>query len=191
MRVPLLPEEDESTLVERAKRDPNAFAELYDRHFSQIYRFVYSRVRQRAAAEDVTSEVFLKALKGIGRYQHLGRPFSAWLFQIAVNSTADSYRATRPVEDIDEHDDLIVIGPALEEVAAQRDELRRIWSVVETLPRQQRTAIVLKFQEDLKIEDIAVAMGKSAGAVKLLIRRGLIKVRHILGAIPSEPDRVL
>ena len=176
--------EDEQALVERAKRDPNAFGELYNRYLMQIYRFVYSRVRDQTVAEDVTSEVFMKALKSIGRYQDTGKPFSAWLYQIAVNSVADRYRAARPVEDIDEQRDLAISGPALEEVAAQRDELRRIWSVVETLPKQQRVAMVLKFQEDMKIEDIAVAMGKSAGAVKLLIHRGVTKCRQTLG--PAE-----
>src|SRR5256885_17148405 len=89
--------EDEQALVERAKRDPNAFGELYDRYLLQIYRFVYSRVRDQTIAEDVTSEVFMKALKSIGRYQDTGKPFSAWLYQIAVNSVADRYRAARPV----------------------------------------------------------------------------------------------
>ncbi|HZV52469.1 MAG TPA: sigma-70 family RNA polymerase sigma factor [Candidatus Dormibacteraeota bacterium] len=173
--------EDEQALVERAKRDPSAFGELYDLYFLQIYRFVYSRMRDQAAAEDVTSEVFMKALKSIGRYQDTGKPFSAWLYQIAVNSVADRYRLARPVEDIDEQRDLAVGGPALEEVAAQRDELRRIWSVVETLPRQQRIAMVLKFQEDMKIEDIAAVMGKSPGAVKLLIHRGVTRVRQLVG----------
>jgi len=176
-----LPSRDgEQALVERAKRDPSAFGELYDRHLLQIYRFVYSRVRDQTAAEDVTSEVFMKALKSIGRYQDTGKPFSAWLYQIAVNSVADRYRSSRPVDDIDDQRDLAIGGPALEEVAAQRDELRRIWGVVETLPRQQRIAMVLKFQEDMKIEDIANAMGKTPGAVKLLIHRGVTKVRQTL-----------
>jgi RNA polymerase sigma-70 factor (ECF subfamily) len=170
--------EDERELVERAKYDPGAFAELYDRHFLQIYKFVYSRIRDQASAEDVTSEVFMKALRSIGRYQDTGRPISAWLYQIAVNATNDRFRSTRPTEDIDEQHDLAARGPALEELAAQRDELRSIWKAVEALPRQQRTAMVLKFQEDMKIDDIAVAMGKSAGAVKLLIHRGVTRVRQ-------------
>ena len=173
---------DEQALVERAKRDSNAFGELYDRYLLQIYRFVYSRVRDQTVAEDVTQEVFMKALKSIGRYQDTGKPFSAWLYQIAVNSVADRYRAARPVEDIDEQRDLADSGPALEDVAAQRHELRRIWSVVETLPKPQRVAMVLKFQEDMKIEDIAVAMGKTPGAVKLLIHRGVTRCRQSLGA---------
>lgn len=174
--------EGEQALVESAKRDPRAFGELYDLYFLQIYRFVYSRVRDQTAAEDVTSEVFMKALKSIGRYQDTGKPFSAWLYQIAVNSVADRYRSARPVEDIDEQRDLAVAGPSLEDVAAQRDELRRIWTIVETLPRQQRVAMVLKFQEDMKIEDIAAVMEKTPGAVKLLIHRGVTKVRQAVAS---------
>src|SRR5262245_21180745 len=169
--------DDERELVERAKRDPRQFGELYDRHFQQIYRFVYSRVREQTAAEDVTSEVFMKALKAIPRYQDTGRPFAAWLYQIAVNAIADRYRSLRTAQPLDDFHDLSVAGPALEDLAAHRDEVRRIWTLVESLPHQQRTALVLKFQEDMKIEDIAVAMGKSAGAIKLLIHRGVTKLR--------------
>jgi RNA polymerase sigma-70 factor (ECF subfamily) len=186
-----LPREDERDLVERAKYDPGAFGELYDRHFLQIYKFVYSRVRDQSMAEDVTSDVFIKALRSIGRYQDTGRPISAWLYQIAINAVADRFRSARPLEDIDDHRDLATGGPSLEQIAAQRDELRRIWAVVETLPKQQRVAMVLKFQEDMKIEDIAGVMGKSSGAVKLLIHRGVLKVRqsvnHLdLGAGPDS-----
>jgi RNA polymerase sigma-70 factor, ECF subfamily len=172
---------DEPEVVERAKRDPSAFGELYELHFQKIYRFVYSRVRDQATAEDVTSEVFMKALRGIGRYQDTGRPFSAWLYQIAVNAVADRFRSARPTEDIEEQYDLSD-GSSLEDVAAHRDEVRRIWSLVEALPRQQRTAMILKFQEDMKIEDIAVVMGKSAGAVKLLIHRGVTRIRQQAGS---------
>jgi RNA polymerase sigma-70 factor (ECF subfamily) len=170
--------DDERELVDLAKRDPRQFGALYDRHFQQIYRFVYSRVREQTAAEDVTSEVFMKALKAMPRYQDTGRPFAAWLYQIAVNAIADRYRTLRPTQTLDDFHDLSIAGPALEEVAAQRDEVRRIWALVESLPHQQRTALVLKFQEDMKIEDIAVAMGKSPGAVKLLIHRGVTRLRE-------------
>src|SRR6266851_1028927 len=175
--------DEERKLVERATRDPREFGALYDRHFQQIYRFVYSRVREQTAAEDVTSEVFIKALKAMPRYQDTGRPFAAWLYQIAVNAIADRYRTLRPSSPLEDFHDLSVSGPAIEEQAAQRDEIRRIWAIVEELPVQQRMALVLKFQEDMKIEDIAVAMGKTAGAVKLLIHRGVTRLRDESGAL--------
>ena len=174
---------EERELVERAKRDPREFGALYDRHFQQIYRFVYSRVREQTAAEDVTSEVFIKALKAMPRYQDTGRPFAAWLYQIAVNAIADRYRSLRPSQPLEDFHDLSVSGPSIDEQAAQRDEIRRSWAIVEELPEQQRMALVLKFQEDMKIEDIAVAMGKTSGAVKLLIHRGVTRLRDESGAL--------
>ena len=176
-----LSHDDEQALVERAKRDPAAFEELYDRYIVRIYRYVYSRLRDRSAAEDVTSDVFMKVLTSIGRYNNTGRPFAAWLYQIAACSVVDRYRAARPVEDIDQQHDLAAAGPPLEEVAAQRDELRQIWSVVEALPSGQRVAMVLRYQEDMRIDDIAATMGRSPAAVKLLLHRGLHRVRRILG----------
>lgn len=179
--------DEERDLVERAKRDPRQFGALYDRFFQQIYRFVYSRVREQTAAEDVTSEVFMKALKAMPRYQDTGRPFAAWLYQIAVNAIADRYRTQRPAQPLEDFHDLSVAGPSLDDVAARRDEVRRIWALVEELPQQQRIALVLKFQEDMKIEDIAVAMGKTPGAVKLLIHRGVTRLRDEAATLrPAE-----
>ncbi len=179
--------DDERELVERAKRDPRQFGTLYDRHFQQIYRFVYSRVREQTAAEDVTSEIFMKALRAMPRYQDTGRPFAAWLYQIAVNAIADRYRTLRPSSPLEDFHDLSIGGPPLEEETAHRDEIRRIWVLVEALPAQQKTALVLKFQEDMKIEDIAVAMGKTAGAVKLLIHRGVSRLRDEADSLrPAE-----
>ena len=172
--------EAERLLVERAKSDPEAFGVLYDRYFSQIYRFVFSRLRDQTAAEDATSEVFMKALRSIPRYQDTGRPFTAWLYQISVNTINDRYRATRPTVDLDEMYDLAATGPGLEDTALQRAEIRDIWRAVEALPTPQRTALALKFQEDMKIADIAAVMGKSEGAVKLLIHRGVTKLRLVM-----------
>lgn len=122
----------------------------------------------------------MKALRGIGRYQDMGRPFVTWLYQIASNAITDSFRAARPAEDIADQPELAAGGPSVEDAAQRNDEMRAIWSLVETLPPQQREALVLKFQEDLKIEDIARIMGKTQGAVKLLIHRGVTRLRSEL-----------
>ena len=172
-----LPRAYEDQLVERAKRDADAFGELYDQYFGQIYRFVYSRLRDQEAAEDVTSEVFFKALRAIGRYKPSGHPFSAWLYQISVNAIADHYRAKRPTSNLD---DAIGVADPAQPVAdrvAQKDEAARVWAAIDSLPDQQRTAMTLKLGEDLKLADIGIVMGKSEGAIKLLIHRGMIGLR--------------
>src|SRR5256884_1074676 len=156
--------DEERELVELAKRDPRQFGALYDRHFQQIYRFIYSRVREQTAAEDVTSEVFMKALKAMPRYQDTGRPFAAWLYQIAVNAIADRYRTLRPAHPLEDFHDLSVAGPALEDLAAHRDEVRRGWALGEAPPPPPRTAPGPKIQEDKKIEDNPAATAESPRA---------------------------
>ena len=173
---PSLDRANERQIVERAKHDPSAFAELYERYFPRIYRFVMSRVRDETVAEDLTSEVFMKALAGIGRYRDRGWPFSSWLYQIAANTIVDRFRTLHPAEDLDRQFGLSD-GTSIEEDATRRDDVRRIGSLVQALPAQQRTALVLKFQEDMAVEDIAAVMGKSRGAVRVIIHRAIATIR--------------
>ena len=177
-----LPRAYEDALVERAKTEPAAFGELYDHYFGQIYRFVYSRVRDQDTAEDVTSEVFFKALRAIGRYRPSGHPFSAWLYQISVNAITDHYRGSRPEADLDAAAGVAAAGRPVDDQVADRDQAARIWAAIDTLPPQQRTALTLKLGEDLRLAQIGQIMGKSEGAVKLLIHRGMIGLRERLGA---------
>ena len=175
-----LPRAYEDQLVERAKSDADAFGELYDAYFGQIYRFVYSRLRDQDAAEDVTSEVFIKALRAIGRYKPSGHPFSSWLYQISVNAITDHYRAKRPTSNIDDAIGLSDGRQPIDEHVVERSEAARVWTAIDALPEQQRTAVTLKLGEDLKLADIGVIMGKSEGAIKLLIHRGMLTLRSRL-----------
>src|SRR5215510_2669133 len=93
---------DERLLVEAAQQDPAKFGDLYDRHFAQVYAFVVRRVRSREAAEDLTAEVFHKALAHLGDYQWRGAPFGAWLLRIAAHAVIDRHkRAGREVPSSD------------------------------------------------------------------------------------------
>lgn len=178
---------EERELVERAKEDPDAFGALYDRYFPQIYRFAFSKVRDQSLAEDVTSEVFFKALKNIKRYTYEGHPFSSWLYQITVNQVADHYRGPVGKEvDLEETASMPSSEPSVLDEVVRRERSRQVWSLIDRLPVQQRTAMILKFGEDRKIDDIAVIMGKSSGAVKLLLHRGVERLRRDLP--PDDPN---
>lgn len=178
--------ENERELVDRAQRDPEAFGALYDRYFAQIYRFAYSRVRDQSLAEDITHEVFFKALKNIKRYTWTGHPFSSWLYQIALNAVADHYRGQRGELELEEVTPMAAEGPTVVDEVVRRDRSRRVWAAIDQLPRQQRAALVLKFGEDRKIDEIARIMGKSSGAVKLLLHRGVERLRRELPALEVE-----
>lgn len=180
---------EERELVERAKQDPDAFGALYDRYFPQIYRFAYSRCRDQSVAEDVTQEVFFKALRNIQRYTYAGHPFSSWLYQIAVNAVADYYRGPVGKEvELEEGSGMPSAElPVLDEVV-RRDHSRRVWAAIDQLPHQQRTAMILKFAEDKKIDEIAYIMHKTSGAVKLLLHRGVERLRRELPPLETPPE---
>ena len=163
--------------VERAKTDPAAFGELYDRYSARIYRFVRSRIHDDGLAEDVTADVFMSALRGIRNYQDQGRPFSCWLYRIGANAVASHYRNRRPQLSLDDAIALpaLEMDPADEGIA--RDRVRAVWQAIDRLPRQQRAAMILKFSDDLTMEDIGAVLGKSPAAAKLLIYRAVQRLR--------------
>jgi RNA polymerase sigma factor (sigma-70 family) len=169
--------------VERAKSDPAAFGELYDRYAGQIYRFIRARVRDDGLAEDITAEVFLSALRNIKGYQDQGRPFSCWLYRIAVNAVASHYRRQRSPLSLDEQLDLVspLLDP-LDEVVG-RERIRTVWQAVDRLPAQQRAAMILKFSEDLTMEEVGAVLGKSPAAAKLLIYRAVQRLRRDLAPV--------
>lgn len=176
----------ETDLVERARTDPHAFGQLYEHYVSQIFRFVHNRVRDRAIAEDLTSEVFFKALRAIDRYRPTGRPFRAWLYQIATNTVIDHIRTRRTTVDLEAVAHRPDGRPAVEEQVARRADVERVWNAVAGLVETQRLAVTLKLGQDMHTADIAVCMGRTEGAVKLLIYRGLTAVREQLEEAASS-----
>ena len=87
--------EQEKELVERAKSDTGAFGELYDQYYSRILGYVLRRTASIEIAQDVTSEVFFKALKHLGQFHWRGVPFSAWLYRIACHEIANNLRKSK------------------------------------------------------------------------------------------------
>lgn len=85
-------ESGERQLIEAAQKDRRRFAELYEQNFERVYAFVARRVRERAVAEDLTSEVFHRALETLPRYEWRGVPFAAWLLRIARNAVNDHWQ---------------------------------------------------------------------------------------------------
>ncbi len=179
-------DQDERLLVERAKSDAEAFGIIYDRHVDGIYRFVRARLGNAAAAEDVTAEVFLKALRGISRYRDTGRPFSCWLYRIAGNAVADHFRHEPVLRELSE--ELPDTATQVDTMAIRSLEVQDVWRLVERLPPQQRVAMTLRFRDDRSAREAAAVMGKSEAAVKLLIYRAVGRLRS---EVAKRPDGAL
>jgi RNA polymerase sigma-70 factor, ECF subfamily len=165
-------EAEERLLVEAAQKDPAKFAELYESNFERVYAYIAWRVRDREEAEDLTSDVFHRALAGLPRFEWRGVPFAAWLIKIAANLITDRLKRqyyANTVDPVEEHP-----AEASFEVVEYRAQLFRL---VDRLPVDQRRVIMMRFAEEKSIREIAQKLGRTEGAVKQLQFRGLENLR--------------
>jgi RNA polymerase sigma-70 factor, ECF subfamily len=165
---------DERILVEAAQRDPARFADLYERHFEQVYAFIARRMHDRAETEDLTSEVFRRALANLKKYQWHGTPFAAWLLRIAANAVADRWKRNARERELANSADSA--APSSKEMTLSA-ESARLFRLVNGLPAEQRRVIILRFAEEKSAREIAEEIGRSEGAVKQLQFRALEKLR--------------
>lgn len=166
---------DEARLVRQAiSGDPEAFAQLYDACVERVYRYVYFRVTDDAAAEDLTSQVFLKAWENLDGYKPGGSPFIAWLYTIARNLVIDHYRTrkeTVPLEEVISEVNNEERTP--DEEVEDRFDLQALRDALQFLTEEQQQVLVLKFIAGLPNRNIAKMMNKREGAVRALQMRGL------------------
>jgi len=172
---------DEESLVQRAQaRDPEAFNQLYEAHFEKVYRYVAMRLGNGMEAEDVTQEVFLKALGSISSFRWKGVPFLAWLYRIARNQVIDHYRKRPKTPPVSINDLQIPEEGNPVEIAEQKSEFERIMKAARKLTEAQREVIALRFVSDLSIAETAHVMRRSEGAVKALQHSALIALRRVM-----------
>jgi RNA polymerase sigma-70 factor (ECF subfamily) len=174
-------EDDAGLAMKAAAGDAQAFGVLYDRYVEAVYRYVYYRVRNEAEAEDVTSDVFFKALRAMPRYAPR-QPFLAWLYRIARNSVIDGLRRKRPqvsFEDALQHPgaDRVVDPHAGLELLSDRAALRE--AIARLTPLQQ-DVIILRYVEGLDTKAIARIVGRRDGTVRGIEFRALGALRQVL-----------
>jgi RNA polymerase sigma-70 factor, ECF subfamily len=178
--------DEERMLASRASQgDRTAYGELYGRYIDRIYRYIYFKVGQRAEAEDLTSQTFLKAWDAIGDYEWRNHPFGAWLFRIAHNLVVDHHRSRRENVPLDN------ATPQLEH-RASRDAIRperamselvtmdRVRHAVSRLTEEQQQVVILRFFEEMSTGEVAELMGKRRGAIRGLQFRALSALRDLL-----------
>ncbi|MCA1604070.1 MAG: sigma-70 family RNA polymerase sigma factor [Acidobacteria bacterium] len=167
----------ERLLIEAAQQDPSRFAELYELHFERVYAYIARRVRERSAAEELTSQVFHQALLNIGKFKWRGVPFAAWLFRIAANSIADRSQRLARDSGVGLEDQSEGGNTSPETDLEQIEVLSRVYQIVDELPWDQRYVIRLRFAEEKSIREIAQKLSRSEGAIKQLQFRALKNLR--------------
>jgi RNA polymerase sigma-70 factor (ECF subfamily) len=188
--------DDEAELVERAKRDPAAFGELYEAHYSAILNYLYRRTLSASVAEELTSNTFFKALRGLPAFQ--SRPavrFRAWLYRIATNEVGMHGRSQRVrgtaqlLPDDNDLPRITFVWPETEapEVArAKQAQFALVHQALSRLSEQYRTALTLRYFEGLTNDEIAAVLEKPAGTVKSLVHRGLAKLGEAMGEVEAS-----
>lgn len=181
--------EYEKELVERAKSDADAFGKIYDRHYSQIFGYVLRRTASIDVAQDVTSDVFFKALKNIRQFSWRDVPFSSWLYRIASHEIANYFRKNKQghfcLEEVSKS--ISFADPSVEtELLEAEAELKRheefliLHESISKLSVKYQEVITLRFFENKQLKEIGEILGKREGTVKSLLHRGLGKIRKLM-----------
>lgn len=184
-------------MVEAAQRDPARFDALYRRYLAQVYSYAYYELGDHHAAEDATERTFLAALTNLARFEERARPadgegastFRVWLFRIARNVVANERRTARrrPTQAIP--DTAVIADPLdVEDDLVRREDASSAWRAVGRLAGDRRRALVLRFVDEMSTAEIAGVLGRSEGAVRVLIHRALRSVARDLGVGPASKE---
>jgi RNA polymerase sigma-70 factor (ECF subfamily) len=161
--------------------DRDALRYLYVRFADHVYRYVRKTVRDDHEAEDVTQQVFTKLMTILPKYEQREVPFSAWLLRVARNAAVDHVSSLRAVPSDD------VPDSAVDADDFTSDRLRTLREALASLPRDQRTVLVMRHLLGLSPGEIAQRIGRSEGAVHGLHHRGRAAIRKALLSDASAP----
>ena len=169
----------ERSAGERSSKEA-ALAGLYDEYYDKIARYIFVRIGDRAEAEDLAGEVFLKALQSLDSYKERGIPMHAWLFKIAHNLVVDhlrqvARRKTVPIDTVQ-----VVAEENPQATVETKMELERVAKALDQLTPTQRQVIELRFFGELTSEEAGRILNKSSGAVREMQSSAIKQLRKLL-----------
>jgi RNA polymerase sigma-70 factor (ECF subfamily) len=180
----------EAALIDAARRDPRAFAPLYDRYFPAIHGYCLRRLGHPENAADATSQIFINALQSLPKFRpdrkRAGSSFRSWLFSIAHNVIVDAYRKQRVTGPVPDDAVLIDGDPLPDELAIAADACRQLRAALEHLPEGQRSIIELRLS-GLRRAEIAAVLRMSDAAVRSAQARAFLVLRQHL-TVESSPE---
>jgi len=170
-------------LIRLKKKDPDAYAEIYDLYVTPIYRFIYFKVATRQDAEDMTSEVFLKIWVYITENDHKIDNLRALLYRTARNLVIDSYRK-KAKQDIAQDSEILnlVEDEKQQSLLANIEigiEMQNIEKVLRKMKDEYREILILRYIEELSISEIAAVLEKTKGSVRVSVHRALKVARDL------------
>ncbi len=182
--------ESELKFIEEAQQgDTSAFGRLYDHYLPKIYRFIFLKVSNRSEAEDLSHEVFLSAWQNIGSYAPMGYSFSSWIYQIARNRVIDFYRTKKQHLNIDDLEDYFFKVPAQQATELiTKTALEEVRRLITELSPDQQDVLIMRFVEDMEHKEIAAALDKSEGAVRILQHRAIQQLKKLINKKHGSSD---
>lgn len=163
---------------------------VFDRVQKRIFKYALSRTGNIQDAEDISSEVIIKAIEGIssGQYSDRGIPLMAWITRIARNET-ENYRRRRRINEGENPLYLLSDGQDVQAQVELAEQIRKVRVAVGLLPEAQRNVIILKFGSGLSQEEIARAVGKKVNNVRVLQHKGITRLRGLMDIDRSGENR--
>jgi len=167
--------ENEAELVEKAKNDDQAFSQLYDFYFPRVYGYIFKRVGNHEAAEDIVSVTFMKVFTHIKSYQSQGYTFGAWVYRIATNNLIDHYRkeGKRKEVNIDDVYHLHDEQKSPEERMQISYEYNLVQKVIANLSPKYQEILHLKFFAEMTTAEISQSLGITENNVRVILFRAL------------------
>ena len=167
----------EREIIERSRKDPRAFGELYEKYFDRIYNFIYRQTDDEDLAGDLCSQTFINALNHLPSYEFRGVPFSAWLYRIARNEINKHYRKNKRknVFSIEE----LKVRELIERSDETWDEeqVQKLINFMKDLPTEMLQVLELRFFEDKEFKEIAFILDITESGAKMRTYRALDKLR--------------
>lgn len=165
--------QDEIVLVKECQNgNAQAFGQLYDKYIEKIYKFIYFKTHHKETAEDITSQVFTKALEKIKSYRPDKATFSGWLYAIARNAVIDHYRTQKTESNVEDAWDLSD-GKNLAYDTDARLQIEQISKYMKELNSVQRDIVIMRVWQGLDYREIAGALGKSEANCRMSYMRGI------------------
>ena len=181
--------QDDKDLVTKAKHNPLYFGELYDKYFDLILNYTFRRIGDFDLANDITSEVFLKAYSHLWRFKWKNLPFSAWLYRITTNEVNQYFRRKSYKAELSEDLNLHGIMKAdhknyedekkeAERLLKENEDFEKAQKILQTLPIAWQEVIALRYFEKKSIKEVSEILNKKEGTVKSILSRGMEKIRN-------------
>jgi RNA polymerase sigma factor (sigma-70 family) len=177
--------ESEQALIQRARNDPDAFRTIFRNMHPRVFAYVAYRVGRAEDAEDITAEVFMRVVNGLGRFEYRGEgSFTAWLFQIAHREVARFFSRNRIDADIplDELPDIAGYDPTPEQALVRKERFAAVRAALAELPPRRAEVLTLKFYGELRNKEIAVVLGLDERTVASNLSRALDQLEQTIRA---------